>query len=145
VAGMARRTNILDFLSMGTDWNPSLLFVLGCGVLLNLFTFNYMLRIKYNIHLFRKVSFLGHSLFNPANKHIDLKLIGGAFCFGLGWGIGGLCPGPFLVQLAIFTVPVHVIWFGCLLIGMFIAHRVDICTSHKHETDAKHEGNKIQN
>lgn len=46
VAGMVRRTNILGFLGLGTDWNPSLLFVLGCGVLINLFTFNYMLSVK---------------------------------------------------------------------------------------------------
>ena len=47
LAGMIRRSNILGFLSMGSDWNPSLMFVLGCGVLLNIFTFNYMLRVRY--------------------------------------------------------------------------------------------------
>lgn len=46
VAGMVRRSNILGFLGLGTNWNPSLLFVLGCGVLINLVTFNYMLRVK---------------------------------------------------------------------------------------------------
>lgn len=47
VAGMVRRSNILGFLGLGTDWNPSLLFVLGCGVIVNLIAFNYMLRVKY--------------------------------------------------------------------------------------------------
>jgi hypothetical protein len=46
VAGMVRRRNILQFLAIGRDWNPSLLFVLGCGVMLNLVVFNYMIRIK---------------------------------------------------------------------------------------------------
>jgi hypothetical protein len=46
VAGMARRRNILSFLAMGKNWNPSLLFVLGCGVMFNLIVFNYMIRIK---------------------------------------------------------------------------------------------------
>lgn len=46
VAGMVRRSNILGFLGLGTDWNPSLIFVLGCGVIINLVTFNYMLRVK---------------------------------------------------------------------------------------------------
>ncbi len=46
VAGMVRRSNILGFLGLGIDWNPSLMFVLGCGVLINLVTFNYMLRVK---------------------------------------------------------------------------------------------------
>ena len=64
-------------------------------------------------------------MFNPSNSKIDWKLLLGAMCFGLGWGIGGLCPGPAIVHLAIFTVPVHVIWLGFLLIGMFLAVKVD--------------------
>ncbi len=91
---------------------------------------------------------MGQPLFNPSNKQIDLKLIGGAFCFGLGWGIGGLCPGPFIVQFAIFTVPIHIIWLSCLLIGMLIAHKVDIYSLSKHENDKINEqenGNKIKN
>lgn len=46
VAGMVRRSNVLGFLGLGYNWNPSLMFVLGCGALLNLFTFNYMLKVK---------------------------------------------------------------------------------------------------
>ena len=46
VSGMVRRVNILTFLAMHEGWNPSLLFVLGCGVGVNLLTFNYMLRVK---------------------------------------------------------------------------------------------------
>ena len=29
----------------------------------------------------------------PTNRTIDTKLVLGALLFGLGWGIGGLCPG----------------------------------------------------
>lgn len=46
LSGMVRRVNILGFLQINEGWNPSLLLVLGCGVSLNLVTFNYMLRIK---------------------------------------------------------------------------------------------------
>lgn len=60
VAGMTRRRNIMQFLWMGKDWNPSLLFVLGCGVIVNLISFNYMIRVK-------KTSLLGEKLFNPDN------------------------------------------------------------------------------
>jgi uncharacterized membrane protein YedE/YeeE len=46
ISGMSRRINILQFLWMCKIWNPSLLFVLGCGVMVNLVVFNYMIRIK---------------------------------------------------------------------------------------------------
>lgn len=46
VSGMVRRSNILDFLGLNAEWNPSLLFVLSCGVMVNLFTFQYMLRVR---------------------------------------------------------------------------------------------------
>ena len=46
VSGMCRRVNIIGFLGLHEGWNPSLLFVLGCGVGVNLLTFNYMLRVR---------------------------------------------------------------------------------------------------
>ena len=46
VAGMVRRVNILGFLGHGKDWNPSLMFVLGCGVIVNLAIFSYMIYCK---------------------------------------------------------------------------------------------------
>ena len=35
----------------------------------------------------------------PSNKTIDAKLILGASIFGLGWGMGGLCPGKLIIFL----------------------------------------------
>ena len=51
---MVRRVNILGFLGLGTDWNPSLLFVLGCGVMVNLVTFSYMIHYKYSVSYIEK-------------------------------------------------------------------------------------------
>jgi len=49
---MVRRTNILSFLALTKNWNPSLMFVLGVGLTVNLATFSYMLKVK-------KLSFFG--------------------------------------------------------------------------------------
>ena len=103
---------------MGPQWNPSLLFVLGCGVCLNLVVFNYMIRIK-------KVPFFGDKLFNPDFTLIDWKLVIGSLCFGLGWGIGGVCPGPVLALLPVFQVQIHVIWFTALIMGTYIATKLE--------------------
>ena len=115
---MCRRRNILQFLWMGKDWNPSLLFVLGCGVAVNLIVFQYMIRVK-------KVPYFGEKLFDPNNNTIDWKLILGGVCFGLGWGIGGLCPGPAIALFAVFNLQIHVVWFICLLVGMLLAHKLN--------------------
>lgn len=102
---------------MGKEWNPSLLFVLGCGVFVNLITFNYMIRVK-------KEPVFGTKLFNPANKVIDWQLIFGAFSFGLGWGIGGVCPGPVFALFSVFQIQIHIIWLGSAILGMFIAKSI---------------------
>ena len=124
VAGMVRRSNIIMFLALGKDWNPSLMFVLGCGLCVNLAVFTYIIRVK-------KVPFFSEKLFNPNNSVIDWKLVLGAVCFGLGWGIGGLCPGPTIMQTPIFTVDVHLIWLPFMFLGQFIANKLnEHTTSH---------------
>jgi hypothetical protein len=55
VSGMVRRVNIITFLGLNDGWNPSLLFVLGCGVGVNFITFNYMIRVKYFWHYLGKL------------------------------------------------------------------------------------------
>lgn len=82
-------------------------------------------QIQVSVNLYRKYSYLGHNLFNPTGGQIDWRLVLGASCFGLGWGIGGLCPGPAIMQFAVFSVPVHAIWFPFLIIGMFIARKIE--------------------
>lgn len=72
----------------------------------------------------RKISVFGDQLFNPSNSVIDWKLILGALCFGLGWGIGGICPGPVLVLFPVFQVQIHVVWLVCSIIGMYAANKV---------------------
>jgi uncharacterized membrane protein YedE/YeeE len=36
----------------------------------------------------------------PTRRDLDGALIAGAAVFGVGWGLGGLCPGPGLVAAA---------------------------------------------
>ena len=63
-------------------------------------------------------------MFDPKNNKIDLQLVCGAFCFGLGWGIGGLCPGPFLVLFSVFTIPIQLLWGISLVLGQLLANFV---------------------
>lgn len=92
------------------------MFVLGCGLLVNTITFTIMRK--------RGLSVNGSKVFDPKNNVIDVQLVCGAACFGLGWGIGGLCPGPFFVLFSVFTVPIQVLWGAGLVIGMVVASKV---------------------
>ena len=66
----------------------------------------------------------------------------GACCFGIGWGVGGLCPGPAIMLLTVFTVPVHVIWFGFLFIGMYIARKIEHYLNDKEKDEKELEKEK---
>lgn len=63
--------------------------------------------------------------FSPAMTVIDCKLIVGAALFGLGWGIGHLCPGPFFMLFSVFSIQIQVVWGICCIVGMFLASWVN--------------------
>ena len=85
LSGMANPRKVLDFLDLAGNWDPSLLLVMGGAVAVTLAAFRPIIRRK-------NLSF--------AKTDIDLPLLAGAAIFGIGWGIGGWCPGPALTSLA---------------------------------------------
>ena len=50
---------------------------------------------------------------------VDKNLIGGSALFGIGWGLGGLCPGPAVAILSYNFIPA-IIFMSAMLIGLFI-------------------------
>jgi uncharacterized membrane protein YedE/YeeE len=58
----------------------------------------------------------------PTRKDIDLRLIAGAGLFGVGWGLGGFCPGPALTTAAAGTSAALMVT-AAMFAGMFF-HRV---------------------
>jgi len=91
MAGMSQRSKIYGFLQLNSNWDPSLLFVLMTGVLINALTFNLIIN-------FKSKPIYGEKIENPQGK-VNGRLIIGAVLFGLGWGIGGLCPGPYILVI----------------------------------------------
>ncbi|HHF0524331.1 TPA: DUF6691 family protein [Legionella anisa] len=51
----------------------------------------------------------------------DWQLVLGAAAFGVGWGITGICPGPNIVRLGIFSWPLYWINFAGIIIGFLLA------------------------
>lgn len=60
----------------------------------------------------------------PARTDLDVRLIGGAALFGVGWGLGGFCPGPAVTSLASGREPV-LIFVVAMLAGMYLYRLVE--------------------
>ena len=92
LSGMANPRKVLDFLDVSGNWDPSLLLVMGGAVAVTLAAFRPVAKWPRPL--------LAPQFVLPALKEIDAPLVIGAAVFGLGWGIGGYCPGPALTALA---------------------------------------------
>jgi len=97
VSGMTDPARVRAFLDIGGAWDPTLAFVMG-GALL-------MMAVAWRIVRRREKPVVAEAFHLPATRPIDARLIGGAALFGIGWGLGGLCPGPAIAALAIAPGP----------------------------------------
>jgi len=93
VSAMANPAKVLAFLDVAGAWDPSLALVMGGAIAVGLIGFAVAKR--------RRVSLLGLDMKLPGIKQVDAKLVVGSLIFGIGWGLGGICPGPGLVALAL--------------------------------------------
>jgi uncharacterized membrane protein YedE/YeeE len=92
LSGMTRPSKVLGFLDVTGAWDPSLLVVMATGLALLVPAWRWLAR--------REAPLLGGPLPGPPAHALDARLVGGAALFGVGWGLGGYCPGPALVGLA---------------------------------------------
>ena len=90
LSGMSDPGKVIGFLDITGNWDPSLAFVMGGAILVGFFAFAFARR--------RARTFLGGALHLPTSRDIDNRLVGGSLLFGIGWGLGGYCPGPALVS-----------------------------------------------
>ncbi|MEQ5137109.1 DUF6691 family protein [Providencia alcalifaciens] len=86
LAGMGNPAKILALLDITGNWDPSLLVTMAVAMVIS--------GIAFQLVKKRKTSVLNCPLQIPTSKVIDKKLVIGSVLFGLGWGLGGICPGP---------------------------------------------------
>ncbi len=98
VSGMTHPSKVLAFLDFSGSWDPSLACVMGAGLAVNLLFFRVASR--------RGAPLLASAFHLPPRTHIEWRLVVGAALFGVGWGLGGFCPGPALVTAVNGAAPV---------------------------------------
>ncbi|WP_340150231.1 DUF6691 family protein [uncultured Sneathiella sp.] len=112
LSGMVSPGKVIGFLDLTGNWDPSLAFVMGGGVLVTLISFRFILK--------RSTPLFGGEFKLPTKKDLDKRLVVGAILFGLGWGLGGLCPGPALSSLAYGNMKI-VVFVLSMIGGIIIA------------------------
>lgn len=116
LAGMANPAKVQGFLDLGGLWDPSLVLVMGGGIIVGSIAFAFAKR--------RSRSLLGAPMHLPNGSHIDRRLIGGNVLFGIGWGLAGICPGPALVLLGA-GIGKGAIFVAAMLVGMALFELIE--------------------
>ncbi|HUS32220.1 MAG TPA: DUF6691 family protein [Kofleriaceae bacterium] len=91
VSGMVRPSKVLGFLDFGGAWDASLLVVMAAALSLHVVAWQIVKRSRAPRY--------GTAFPDPPSKLIDMRLLGGAAVFGVGWGISGFCPGPAVISV----------------------------------------------
>ncbi|QQE63861.1 YeeE/YedE family protein [Leptolyngbya sp. BL0902] len=107
-AQMIDPEKVIGFLDLLGSWDPTLAFVMGGAVAVTLVTFRFILKRPHPI--------FGSKFYVPTRQDIDKPLILGAALFGIGWGIGGYCPGPAITALVLGSLN-PVLFLGAMVLG----------------------------
>lgn len=115
VSGMTQPAKVVAFLDVAGAWDPSLAFVMGGAMVV------YALaawRIRG-----RGAPWFDRGFHLPTRRDVDRPLVLGSAIFGIGWGLGGLCPGPALVSAAAGSGAAAA-FVAAMLAGMAAQHRL---------------------
>ena len=112
VSGMTDPARVIGFLNVFGAWDPALLFVMAGAVGV----------YGLGMLILRRVKNPNLKLPSGKSSPIDRRLVVGSTIFGVGWGLGGFCPGPALANLAALRVEA-LLFVPSMAIGMFLAQK----------------------
>lgn len=97
VSGMTKPSKVTGFLDLFGAWDASLVFVMVGAVAVHF--------VLHRMITKRSSPLFGARFHLPTRNDLDARLVLGAALFGIGWGLGGYCPGPGLVSVASGALP----------------------------------------
>ena len=107
---------VRGFLDVTGDWDPSLAGVMA-GAIPVTFVF-------YMVTRRRGRAITAAEVPPPPSRKIDIRLVGGAILFGVGWGLVGLCPAPALI--AWMFQPWALLFIAAMAVGMVAQGRLSV-------------------
>ena len=116
LSGMTQPAKVIGFLDITGKWDPSLAFVMGGALLVTLIAFAVTPQTG-------KKPWFTDKFELPTRQDVDIKLMGGAALFGIGWALAGYCPGPAFASLLTGGTDI-LIFMACMLAGMGVASRL---------------------
>jgi uncharacterized membrane protein YedE/YeeE len=117
LGGMTQPSKVIAFLDVaGGSWDPSLAFVMGGAILVHAPIYALVVRR-------RSQPVLQARFHVPQRRDITVPLLAGSGLFGIGWGLGGYCPGPGMVSAP--TLGLEALTFvGAMSVGMLLHHLI---------------------
>lgn len=116
ISGMANPAKVLNFFDLAGTFDPSLAFVMAGALTVSI--------PGYALIFKRRAKPAFDTVFHvPTSRKIDSKLVIGSAIFGIGWGIGGFCPGASIPALGLGHLS-SLIFVIALLIGIMIARQI---------------------
>lgn len=85
VSGMTKPSKVIGFLDIAGAWDASLAFVMVGAIAVHF--------VAHRVVMRRPSPLFDEEFHLPTRKDLDVRLILGAALFGVGWGLGGFCPG----------------------------------------------------
>ncbi len=131
LSGMTDANKVIGFLNVASGkWDPSLAFVMVGAIGAHLATFKLVTG--------RPSPLFGAKFHIPSRQDIDTRLVVGSGVFGIGWGLGGFCPGPAIVSTTT-GAPMALVFVGAMLAGMLlfsVAHKLAVTPTPKLQSEA---------
>jgi uncharacterized membrane protein YedE/YeeE len=113
IAGMTQPSKVIGFLDFFGDWDPSLMLVMVGAIAVHL--------VLLRVVLKRRSPLFADAFRIPTRRDLTPQLVIGASLFGVGWGLGGFCPGPAVASVG--TLGAHALTFvATMALGMLV-HR----------------------
>jgi uncharacterized membrane protein YedE/YeeE len=120
VSGMTRPSKVIGFLDVTHGWDPTVAFVVAGAVAVYAIAVRMVTRLPH--------PWLDTRFHLPTRNDIDAQLLIGSALFGIGWGLGGYCPGPVIVIVAAGN-KTGLVFITTMIVGMVLQHLTSRRTS----------------